>query len=134
MITNISTSDQEISIELDQESASYSCDEIFGPYLRHELPFEYVDGSLIPNSEKVSNSWFIENPINRDLVKSVTYKIPAETEKEFIIVLKSPLDKPQFSLASFLTLSLANQERKRKVHIEKLLKAGADLEDIEIET
>jgi hypothetical protein len=82
----------------------------------------------------VSNSWFIENPINRDLVKSVTYKIPAETEKEFIIVLKSPLDKPQFSLASFLTLSLANQERKRKVHIEKLLKAGADLEDIEIET
>ena len=39
-----------------------------------------------------------------------------------------------FSLATFLSLSLANQERKRKVHVEKLLKAGADLEDIEIES
>jgi hypothetical protein len=72
------------------------------------LPFEYVDGTQIPNSEKVSSSWFIENPINRDLVKSLTYKIPAETEKEFIIVLKSPSDKPMFNLATFLTLSLAN--------------------------
>jgi hypothetical protein len=93
LVTNTSTSDQEIIIELDNSSKSYSCDEIFGPYLREELPFEYVDGSLIPNSELTLQAWFIENPITKDLVKSITYKIPAESEKEFIIVMKAPQDK-----------------------------------------
>lgn len=48
--------------------------------------------------------------------------------------MKAPMDKPQFTMTSFLSLKLANQERKRKFTVEKLLKAGTDLEDIEIET
>jgi len=36
---------------VDQSSQSYSCDEILGPYMRDELPFDYEDGSDIPNSE-----------------------------------------------------------------------------------
>ncbi len=108
LITNTSTSDQEIIIELDNASKSYSCDEIFGPYLREELPFEYVDGSQIPNSELTLQAWFIENPITKDLVKSITYKMPAESEKEFIIVMKAPQDKAQYNLASFLLIKLGD--------------------------
>jgi hypothetical protein len=39
-------------------------------------------------------SWFIEDPETKDLVKKVTYKLPAESEKEFIIVMAAPKDKP----------------------------------------
>jgi len=80
------------------------------------------------------NSWFIEDPLTKDLVKSLCFVLPAETEKEFIIVLKAPLDKPQFNLATFLILKLANQDRVRDYNIEKHLKPALELEDIEIET
>ena len=80
------------------------------------------------------NSWFIEDPSTKDLVKSLTFRMPAETEKEFIIVLKAPLDKAQFNLATFLILSLATQDRVRDYHTEKHLKPALELEDIEIET
>lgn len=80
------------------------------------------------------NSWFIEDPLTKDLVKSLSFTMPAETEKEFIIVMKAPLDKPQFNLATFLILKLASQDRVRDYHIEKHLTSALDLEDIEIET
>ena len=80
------------------------------------------------------NSWFIEDPSTKDLVKSLTYMIPADTEKEFIIVLKAPLDKAQFNLATFLILRLPSQDRVRDYHVEKQLKPALELEDIEIET
>lgn len=80
------------------------------------------------------NSWFIEDPLTKDLVKSLSFTMPAETEKEFIIVMKAPLDKPQFNLATFLILKLASQDRVRDYHIEKHLASALDLEDIEIET
>jgi len=67
-------------------------------------------------------------------VKSLSFVLPAETEKEFIIVLKAPLDKPQFNLATFLILKLANQDRVRDYYIEKHLKPALEFEDIEIET
>ena len=80
------------------------------------------------------NSWFIEDPLTKDLVKSLSFTMPAETEKEFIIVMKAPLDKPQFNLSTFLILKLASQDRVRDYHIEKHLTSALDLEDIEIET
>lgn len=79
-------------------------------------------------------SWFIEDPETKDLVKKVTYKLPAESEKEFIIVMAAPKDKPQYNMATFLIIRMADQARKRPYLIEKHLKAGADLEDIELET
>ena len=44
---NTSTEDQIIEIQVDKTSDDYLCDEVFGPYLREELPFEYKDGSQI---------------------------------------------------------------------------------------
>jgi hypothetical protein len=61
--------------------------------MRDELPFDYEDGSDIPNSEVTLQSWFIENPISKDLVKSITIRMSPNCEKEFIIVMKAPNDR-----------------------------------------
>ena len=102
--------------------------------MREELPFDYEDGTYIPNSEVTLKSWFIENPITKDLVKSITIKMSPKCEKEFIIVMKAPNDRQQYSLASFLTLRLGDQERKRYKHFEKQLKSADSIEYIEIES
>ena len=36
---------------IDNIITEYQCDEIFGPYLRTELPFTFTDGTKIDNSE-----------------------------------------------------------------------------------
>ena len=77
MISNISDNDQLIEICVDADSENYSCDEIFGPYLREELPFEYKDGTTVANSEKLMKSWYIENPLNKELVKHLTINMGA---------------------------------------------------------
>lgn len=92
---------------MDNSSEDYSCDEVFGPYLREELPFEYKDGTHIKNSEKLMKSWYIENPITKDLVKRLTIRLNSMAEKEFIIVMKAPSDRVQYSLTSFLSIKLA---------------------------
>jgi hypothetical protein len=66
---------------------------------------------MIPNSELSLNSWFIENPKTKDLVKTLNFILPASSEQEFIIVMKAPTDRPQYNLASFLSLTLPSQGR-----------------------
>jgi hypothetical protein len=53
----------------------FNCDDIFGQYNREELPFKYHDGSVIKNSEVEFNCWFIENPISKELQKSINLKL-----------------------------------------------------------
>lgn len=95
-------------MSIDNSYEQYSCDEIFGPYQRSELPFGYEDGQTISNSEKTVRCWYIENPISKELVKSITLRLGAMSEKEFIIVLKAPNNRQSYNLASFLTLKMAN--------------------------
>jgi hypothetical protein len=106
IVSNISSKEQILEITVDQCSQSYSCDEIFGPYMREELPFEYRDGSEIPNSELSMHSWFIEAPVSKDLKKSVTIRMSPMCEKEMIIVMKAPLDRMASNLATFLNIRL----------------------------
>jgi CO dehydrogenase nickel-insertion accessory protein CooC1 len=81
-------------------------------------------------------SWFIENPITKDLVKNLKIRMGAQTDKEFIIVMKAPTDRVSYNLASFLNIRLADSPTTAK--IEKRLKpaeSGAgELEDIKIQT
>jgi hypothetical protein len=63
------------------------------------------------NAEKDLKCWFIENPINKELVKSMTLRFGPQVEKEFIIVLKSPNNRMAFNIASFITLKLVNLRR-----------------------
>lgn len=75
MISNISDKEQSITISADPETEEYSCDEIFGPYLREELPFEYKDGAMIANSERKFTNWYIEDPVTKDLEKTLTIRM-----------------------------------------------------------
>lgn len=90
LISNISTQEQIIDLSIDSNLEDFDCNEVFGPYARAELPFEYKDGSRIVNSEKILKCWFIENPISKELVKTLTLRMGPSSEKEFIIVLKAP--------------------------------------------
>jgi uncharacterized DUF497 family protein len=92
-----------------------------------------VDGTNIVNSEINMKCWFIENPVTKDLVKSLVIRMSPGCEKEFIIVMKAPNDRPQYNMASFLTLRLTNDTRKRKSHLEKRLKSAEELEDIDMD-
>jgi hypothetical protein len=96
---------------VDAFSERFCCDEIFGPYSKSELPFSYEDGETIKNAEKELKCWYIENPINKELVKSMTLRFGPKVEKEFIIVMKSPPNKKSFNIASFVTIKLANLRR-----------------------
>jgi len=55
----------------------FDCDSIFGQYNREELPFKYADHSMIKNSECEFTCWFIENPVSKELQKTITLKIGA---------------------------------------------------------
>ena len=50
LLTNVSALDQIVTMTLNKQKI-YSCDEIFGQYNRDELPFNYLDGKTISNSE-----------------------------------------------------------------------------------
>lgn len=125
-----------MEISVDANTDEYECDQLFSPYQREELPFNYEDGAKIKNSEKELQSWFIENPISKDLVKSITIRMPPSAEKEFIIVLKAPTNRLRYNLASYLILKSGNRRlnSSSKYEEKRLKKTGNELEDIEIET
>ena len=56
------------------------------------------------NSEKDIKCWFIENPVTKDLVKSITVRLGSKAEQEFIIVLKAPQNRMSYNMASFVTI------------------------------
>lgn len=85
----------------------YNCDETFGQYNREELPFMYEDGTEIRNSEIDFNCWFIENPVSKELQKTITIKIGPKQNQEFIIVIKAPKNKLQNRIVSFIDIVLA---------------------------
>lgn len=71
------------------------------------------------NSEKLLNCWYIENPINKELVKTMTLRFGPKVEKEFIIVLKAPSNKFQMKLASFINIKMAQLRRTSIVSEEE---------------
>jgi hypothetical protein len=45
------------------------------------------------NSENNIKCWYIENPISKELAKTLTLRMGPNSEKEFIIVLKAPANR-----------------------------------------
>ena len=70
------------------------------------MPFEFEEGTTLVNSEKEMKAWYIENPISKELVKSLTIRLQANSERELIVVLKAPVNLHQFNMVSFLHLRL----------------------------
>jgi len=63
----------------------------------------------IVNSEIKHESWYIENPISKELTKRITLKLGPKAEQEFIIVVRSPsqnLKKSGSNLLSIINIGL----------------------------
>ncbi len=58
------------------------------------------------NSEMKYESWFIENPISKELTKRITLKLGPKSQQEFIIVVKSPLVKKTENMLSIINIGL----------------------------
>ena len=112
----MSSCEQIVSLTLSKQK-SINCDEVFGPYNREELPFQYQDGSTLPNAEVEYNCWFIENPVSKELQKQLIIKLAPKMTQEFIVVIKAPKNKLTCKIASFIDIEL--QEEGDKLPLEK---------------
>ena len=108
LLTNLTGKEQSVQLTISR-SPHFSCDDIFGPYNRDELPFSYKDGSLIKNSELENNCWFIENPTSKELQKSLLFKMDPQSNQELIIVIKAPKNRLQSRIVSFIEITLADE-------------------------
>lgn len=108
LLSNLSGKDQPVQLAISR-SPHYNCDDIFGPYNRDELPFSYKDSTLIKNSELEHNCWYIENPTNKELQKTLVVTLPPQSNQEFIVVVKAPKNRLQSRIVSFIDVTLADQ-------------------------
>lgn len=60
----------------------------------------------IVNSEIKHESWYIENPISKELTKRITLKLGPKAEQDFIIVVRSPNTRKSENLMSIINIGL----------------------------
>jgi precorrin-3B methylase len=58
-------------------------------------------------------SWFIENPISKDLTKRITLKLGPRAEQDFIIVIKSPQSKRREDMLSMVNVGLLTYKNEQ---------------------
>ncbi len=81
----------------------------------------------IVNSEIKHESWYIENPISKELTKRITLKLGPKAEQDFIIVVRSPNAKKSENLMSIINIGLltyADEQFGVKESFEDFLKAN----------
>ena len=76
----------------------------------HVIPFcvnanDKFKPSMV-NSEVKYESWYIENPISKELTKRITLKLGPRAEQDFIIVIKSPQAKKDEDMLSMVNVGL----------------------------
>lgn len=81
----------------------------------------------VVNSEFKHESWYIENPISRELTKRITLKLGPKAEQEFIIVVRSPTNNVRrienmLSIINIGLLTYADEEFGGRDSFEDLLK------------
>lgn len=77
------------------------------------------------NSEVKHESWYIENPISKELTKRITLKLGPKAEQVFIIVVRAPSPKKSENLLSMINvglLSYADEQFGIKQTFEEVLK------------
>jgi hypothetical protein len=80
----------------------------------------------IVNSEIKHESWYIENPISKELTKRITLKLGPKAEQDFIIVVKSPNAKKSENLLSIVNIGLltyADEQFGVRDNFEEFLKS-----------
>ena len=67
----------------------------------------------IVNSEIEHESWFIENPVSKELTKRITLKLGPKAEQDFIIVVRSPHAKKAQKMISVINVGLLTYKEEQ---------------------
>ena len=67
----------------------------------------------IVNSEIKHESWFIENPVSKELTKRITLKLGPKAEQDFIIVVRSPHVKKPQNMISVINIGLLTYKEEK---------------------
>jgi len=92
---------------------------MFDPYYEEDLPFCGTDVTPVINSENKYNCWFIEDPIKKQLEKTVTVILPAGGSLELIVVVKAPM-LASCNMLSFIEIThITDNHKVNNTFIEK---------------
>lgn len=113
MVANKSNCEQIIELSVDQLNYTYNIDRLenqFPQLVSDEkdvIPFELQQQKeRMVNSEIKHESWFIENPVSKELTKRITLKLGPKAEQDFIIVVRSPNIKRPQNMLSVINIGL----------------------------
>lgn len=117
-VGNLTNSEQIVELAIDSHSFQFNKRSISEKFGNPELPYSLdldgtektgADGKKAENqvnSEIKHESWYIENPISKELTKRITLKLGPKAEQDFIIVVRSPNTKKSENLMSIINIGL----------------------------
>lgn len=133
-VGNLSNCEQIVELSIDSNSFQFNKKHISEKFGNPELPFVLdqadADGKKsenVVNSEIKHESWYIENPISKELTKRITLKLGPKAEQDFIIVVRSPNAKRSENLLSIINIGLltyADEQFGVKESFEDFLKVN----------
>ena len=116
-VGNLTNCEQIVELSVDSQNYTYSKKMLrqkwsIGADSEGQLPFPLSDENVkgkknsdtIVNSEIKYESWYIENPISKELTKRITLKLGPKAEQEFIIVVRSPSQNVKKSGSNLLSV------------------------------
>lgn len=113
MIGNQTDFDQIIELSVDSNSYKYNVQETISRYpeskgMSDSMPFDIQSSGKewMVNSEMKHESWFIENPVSKELTKRITLKLGPRSQQDFVIVLKSPTPKKTENMLTVINVGL----------------------------
>jgi hypothetical protein len=132
-VGNLSNAEQIVELSVDSSSFQFNRKHIAEKFSNPDLPFclegdnnDSKKGETIVNSEIKHESWYIENPISKELTKRITLKLGPKAEQDFIIVVRSPNAKRTENLLSIINIGLltyADEQFGVKDSFEDFLKS-----------
>lgn len=113
-VANLTNSEQIVELSVDASTLKFNRAAVMEKFGQPELPFK-LEGApsgkteqkeSIVNSEVKYESWYIENPVSRELTKRITLKLGPKAEQDFIVVVRAPSTKASTNLLSLINLGL----------------------------
>jgi hypothetical protein len=111
-VANLTNSEQIVELSVDAATLKYAKTAIVEKFGSPELPFTFDNfdptkkTDSFVNSEVKYESWYVENPVSRELTKRITLKLGPKAEQDFIVVVRAPASKKSENLVSIINLGL----------------------------
>ena len=118
-VGNLSDCEQIVELSVDAANPSYMKDAILHKFENPCLPFSLEsetsdeETGVIVNSEVKHESWYIENPVSKELTKRITLKLGPKAEQDFIIVVRAPNAKSTENMLSMINIGLLTYADER---------------------